>query len=208
MLPFMRWRKKLTKLTKLTKLKKCSSRVYEVSTLALQVSNIIIKVYNSLERLLIITFNIKAIRVTKFQVQAGRQVASQCPHLEKFALRGIRSLHLISQPNLYIFKKASVIVLYKETLESFRLTFSMLVSFSQLALPTFLTSLLLCQSQVLEYGYQLATSTCKMIGGVTYRAIASYMLTACLTAQQVPKSNIYIVASYTLQFSYKNWLEK
>ena len=43
--------------------KKCSCRVYYVSTVALGVPRIIIKVYNKLKRLLIITLNINGISV-------------------------------------------------------------------------------------------------------------------------------------------------
>ena len=64
-------------------------------------------VYNNLKRRLIMTFNIKSIRVQ----------SSKCSHPVKFALCEIRSLRFISKRNFYIFKKVSVITLLKETLE-------------------------------------------------------------------------------------------
>ena len=129
---------------------KYSSRVYEVSTLALEESDIIIKVYNNLKRLLIITFNIKSIR----------EQSSQSSHPVKFALCWIRTLRFISKPNLYIFKKASLITLLKETLEKLLsdIFCAIILNFSNITL-------------------MVIPSTLKMVGGITY-----ILFTACLTA--------------------------
>ena len=66
---------------------------HELSTLALGEPNITIEIYKNLKRLLIITFNIEAIRIQR----------SNCSHPVKFPITGIRNLRFISQPNL-IFK--------------------------------------------------------------------------------------------------------
>ena len=70
-------------------------------------SNITIKVYISLKRLLIVTFNIKN----------GRIQIYKCSHPVKFPFGGIRGLRFISQPSLYVFKKTLVITLKKVTLQ-------------------------------------------------------------------------------------------
>ena len=73
----------------------------EKSTLILGQLNIIVKVCVSLKRLLIVTFNIKTIRIQ----------SSKCSHPVKLSFGGIRSLRFINQPNLYVFKKPLVITL-------------------------------------------------------------------------------------------------
>ena len=71
----------------------------EESTLVLGEPNITVKVCISLKRLLIVTFNIKAIRIQ----------SSKCSHPVKLSFGGIRSLRFIIQPNLYVFKKTLVV---------------------------------------------------------------------------------------------------
>ena len=73
----------------------------EESTLVLGGPNIIVKVCVSLKRLLIVTFNIKAIRIQ----------SSKFSHSVKLSFGEIRSLRFINQPNLYVFKKTLVITL-------------------------------------------------------------------------------------------------
>ena len=116
----------------------------------LEEPNIIIKVCNYLKRLLIITFNIKSIRVH----------SSKCSHVVKLALCWIRSLRFIGKPNLYIFRKASVIALLKETLEKllFDIFHVTTLNFSNITV-------------------MVIPSTFKMVGGITY-----ILLTACVTA--------------------------
>ena len=63
--------------------------------------NVIVKVCVSLKRLLILTFNIKAIRIQ----------SSKCSNAVELSLGGIRSLRFINQPNLYVSKKTLVITL-------------------------------------------------------------------------------------------------
>ena len=70
-------------------------------TLVLGEPNVTVKVCVSLKRLLIVTFNIKAIRIQ----------SSKCSHLVKLSFGGIRSLRFINQPNLYVFKKTLMITL-------------------------------------------------------------------------------------------------
>ena len=79
----------------------------EESTLALGGPNITVNVCVSLKRLLIVTFNIKAIRIQ----------SSKCSHPVKLSFGGIRSLRFINQPNLYVFKKTLMITLRKMTLQ-------------------------------------------------------------------------------------------
>ena len=71
----------------------------EESTLALGGPNITVNVCVSLKRLLIVTFNIKAIRIQ----------SSKCSHQVRIPFGGIRSLRFINQPNLYVSKEILVI---------------------------------------------------------------------------------------------------
>ena len=73
----------------------------EENTLVLGEPNITVKVCVSLKRLLIVTFNIRAIRMQ----------SSKCSYLVKLSFGGIRSLRFINQRNLYVFKKTPVITL-------------------------------------------------------------------------------------------------
>ena len=72
--------------------------VTEESILVLGEPNITVKVYISLKGLLIVTFNIKAVRIQSFK----------CSHPVKFPFGLIRSLRFINQPNFYVFKKTLV----------------------------------------------------------------------------------------------------
>ena len=67
----------------------------EENTLVLGEPNIIVKVCVSLKRLLIVTFNIKPIRIQ----------SSKCSHPVKLPLGGIRSLHFVNQLNLMSLRK-------------------------------------------------------------------------------------------------------
>ena len=67
--------------------------VIEESTLVLGEPNITVNVRISIKRLLIVTFNIKAVRIQ----------SSKCSHSVKLPFGGIRSLRFINQPNLYVF---------------------------------------------------------------------------------------------------------
>ena len=71
------------------------------SALVLGEPNIKVKVCASLKRLLIVTFNNKAIRIQ----------SSKCSHPVNLPFGGVRSLRFINQPNLYVFKKTLVISL-------------------------------------------------------------------------------------------------
>ena len=73
----------------------------EESTLVLGEPNMKEKVCVVLKKLLIVTFNIKAIRIQ----------SSKCSHPVKVPFGGIRNLHFINQPNLFVFTKALVIAL-------------------------------------------------------------------------------------------------
>ena len=72
------------------KTQKNTMAVTEKSTLVLGEPNITVKVYVSLKRLLIVSSNIKAIRIQSFK----------CSHPVKLPFGWIRSLRFISQPNL------------------------------------------------------------------------------------------------------------
>ena len=75
--------------------------ITEESTLVLGQPNLTVKVFISLKRLLIVTFNIRAVRIQ----------SSKCFYPAKLRLGGIRSLSFINQPNLYVFKKTLLIAL-------------------------------------------------------------------------------------------------
>ena len=71
------------------------------NTLVLGEPNMTVKVCVCLKRLLIVTFNIKAIRTQ----------SSKCSHPVKLSFGGIRSLRFINQLILNLFKKTLVILL-------------------------------------------------------------------------------------------------
>ena len=79
----------------------------EESTLVLGEPNIKVKVCVSLKRLLIVSFNIKAIRIQ----------SSKCSYPVELPFGEIRNLRFINQPNLYVFKTTLVITLLKMTLQ-------------------------------------------------------------------------------------------
>ena len=113
----------------------------EESNLVLGEPNITLKIYVSLKRLLIVTFNIKAIRIQN----------SKCSDPVKLPFGRIRSLRFINQPNLYVFKKTLVIMHSKMTLQKllFHIFHVTTLSFSDITLI-------------------VIASTSKMVGGVTY----------------------------------------
>ena len=65
----------------------------EENTLVLGEPNVMIKLCVSLKRLLMVTFNIKTVRIQSYK----------CSHPVKLSLGGIRSLRFINQPNLYVY---------------------------------------------------------------------------------------------------------
>ena len=73
----------------------------EKNTLILGQLNIIVKVFVRLKILLIVTFNIKTIRIE----------SSKCSHPIKLSFGGIRNLRFINQTNFYVFKKTMMITL-------------------------------------------------------------------------------------------------
>ena len=85
----------------INKTQKNAITVTEESTLVLGEPNITVKVCIIPKRLLIVTFNIKAIRIQ----------SSKCSHPVKLPFGGIRTLHFISQANLCVFNKTFVITL-------------------------------------------------------------------------------------------------
>ena len=85
----------------MNKTKENAIAVTEENTLVLGEPNIIVKVCVSLKGLLIVTFNIKAVRIQ----------SSKCSYQVKLSFVGIRSLRFINQPNLYVLKKPLVITL-------------------------------------------------------------------------------------------------
>ena len=113
----------------------------EENTLVLGEPNIIVKVCVSLKRLLIVTFNIKAVRIQ----------SSKCSHPVKLSLGGIGSLRYINQPNLYVSKKTLVILLWKMTLQK------LLFHIFHVIIPSFSDMTLI-----------VIPSASKMVGGVTY----------------------------------------
>ena len=80
---------------------KNGTAVTEESTLVLGEPSITVKVCISLKRLLIVTFNIKAVRIQ----------SSKCSHPVKLPFGGIRSLRFINQPSLYAVTKTLAITL-------------------------------------------------------------------------------------------------
>ena len=73
----------------------------EENTLVLGEPNIIVKVCLSLKRILIVTSNIKTIRIQ----------SSECSHQVKLSFGGIGSSSFLNQPKLYVFKKTLRITL-------------------------------------------------------------------------------------------------
>ena len=120
----------------------------EENALVLGEPNIIVKVCVSLKRLLIVTFNIKAIRIQ----------SSKCSHPVKLPLGGIRSLHFVNQLNLYVFKKTLVILLWKMTLQKllFHIFHVITLSFSDMTLI-------------------VIPSASKMVSGVTYILFTTWL---------------------------------
>ena len=98
----------------------------EESTLVLGGPNITVKVCVSLKRLLIVTFNIKVIRIQ----------SSKCSHPVKRTFEGIRSLRFINQPKLYVFKETLVITLEKMTFQKllFHISYVTTLRFSDITL--------------------------------------------------------------------------